>query len=140
MFSFSEWKREWKHKDRRARALMIAGAFFLLLAVIGVFLPIVPQVPFAVIGAVLFSRSSKRFHHKIRDNRYFGKSVCDWEDHKVIRPKMKIASTVFMLGASVIGHMKFAMGWAISLDLIFLTSIIFVLTRSSEPKANQAHP
>lgn len=138
MLSFSEWLREWKKKNGRERALMIAGAFFLLLAVIGIFLPIVPQVPFAVIGAVLFSRSSKKFHHKIRDSRYFGKAVCDWEDHRVIRPKLKITSIVFMLAACVMGHFRFPLEWALALDGIFVLSIVFVLTRASEPKADQA--
>lgn len=44
------------------RGLWIAaGLFFVLLAVIGLLLPVIPQLPFFIVAIFCFMRSSKRF-------------------------------------------------------------------------------
>ena len=112
---------------------MAAGALFLAAAIIGVFIPVVPQVPFAIVAALLFSKGSMRIHLWIRHNRFFGKPVRDWEDHHVVRPKLKMLSTLAMTGGAIFVFLKFDFQWALGIDIIFLISIIFVLTRKSKP-------
>ena len=111
---------------------MIMGALFLIIALVGVFLPVIPQVPFAIISAFFFARGSTTIHLWIRHNKFFGAPVRDWEDFKVIRPKMKIVATVSMIAGAVFGHYKLHPQWAIALDIVFLISLIFVLTRKSK--------
>lgn len=125
--------KEWKAKKPKEKAFMAAGLVSLLLAIVGVFLPIVPQVPFAILSAYLFSKGSAKLHKWVRENKYFGKPVCDWEDHRVVRPKLKAFSTVAMIAGAAFGHFKLPLGWAIALDVVFLAAIIFVITRSSKP-------
>lgn len=130
------WKsfmQEWKGKSAQERLFMVLGGFFLIAAIVGVFLPIVPQVPFAIISAFFFSKGSKKIHAWIRKNKYLGKPVSDWEDHRVLRPKLKVISTVAMIGGAVIGHYKLSLTLALILDGVFLLSILFVLTRKSKP-------
>ncbi len=122
---------EWKLKGHKGRFFMALGVLFLLCAIIGVFIPIIPQVPFAIISAYFFSKGSLRIHMWMRRNKYFGKEVREWEDFKVIRPKMKIISTVSMIVGAVLAHNKFEPPMAYVLDAIFVLSIAFVLTRKS---------
>jgi uncharacterized protein len=122
---------EWKSKDPKQRVAMVAGAIALVLAVVGIFLPIVPQVPFAILAAVLFSKGSPRIHKWIRKNKYFGPPVRDWEDHRAVRPRLKILSTIMMVGGAGLGHWQLPLGWAIGLDAVFAAAIVFVLTRKS---------
>ncbi len=111
---------------------MAAGALSLILALVGIVLPVVPQVPFAILAAFLFSKSSPRFHKWIKKNKYFGQPVKDWEEDRVIRPKLKSVSTVMMLAAAGFAHWKLDLTKALILDGIFLIAIIFVLTRKSK--------
>lgn len=131
MLSARSFYIEWKMKGNKARFFMFLGALFLLFALIGVALPIIPQVPFAIISAYFFSKGSARIHLWMRTNKYFGKPVRDWEDFKVIRPKMKVIATMSMVIGAILGHYRFDLNWAIALDIIFVASIAFVLTRKS---------
>ncbi len=114
---------------------MVGGGLFLAAAIVGIFLPIVPQVPFAIIAAYMFSKGSPKLHRRIRRNKYLGPPVKDWEDHRVLRPKLKLFSTLAMIGGAAIGHWKVKAPWFWVLDGIFLLAIIFVLTRKSKPQA-----
>ena len=136
-FSAHDFYDEWKEKNAKEKAYMVAGAFFLLLALVGVALPIVPQIPFAVISAALFSKGSEKFHQWVRENKFFGEPVRDWEDHRAVKPKVKAISTVMMLAGAGIGHYKFDLPWALALDGVFLICIIFVLTRKNAGKEEQ---
>lgn len=131
MISARNFYIEWKLKGAKERLFMFLGALFLLFALIGVAIPIVPQVPFAIVSAYFFSKGSVRIHIWMRRNKYFGKPIRDWEDHKVIRPKMKIIAVVSMVVGAVIGHWKLEYPSSLILDVLFGVSIIFVLTRKS---------
>lgn len=131
MISIRSFYIEWKLKGNKARFFMFLGALFLLFALIGVAIPIIPQVPFAIISAYFFSKGSIRIHLWMRSNKYFGKPVRDWEDHRVMRPKMKIIATISMIVGALIGHWKLDSPYPLMLDGIFLACIIFVLTRKS---------
>lgn len=135
MFSLRSFVIEWKIKGTKKKSAMLLGAAFLLVALVGVFIPIVPQVPFAIIAAYFFSIGSPRIHLWIRHNKYFGKPIRDWEDFRIIRPKMKIIATVSMVIGAVLGHYKLDQSWAYAFDVIFLVAIAFVLTRRSSMKS-----
>lgn len=125
--------KEWKNKDPKEQVCFGLGLLFLALAVIGIFIPILPQVPFAIAAAFFFSKGSRRLHKWIRKNKFLGQPVRDWEDHQVLRPKLKVISTLAMVGGAVMGHMKMLPIPAMILDAIFLACITFVLTRDSKP-------
>lgn len=133
MLSIKSFYTEWKIKRHHERFYMVLGVFFLLLALIGVALPIVPQIPFAITSAFFFSKGSPRIHLAIRHNKVFGRAVRDWEDHKVIRPKTKFFSVLAMLGGAVMAHLRFPLNLCYVLDGIFLICILFVLSRKSAP-------
>lgn len=114
---------------------MVLGGFFLLAALVGVFIPIIPQVPFAIISAYFFSIGSPRIHLWMRHNKYFGTPVREWEDFRIIRPKMKIIATISMVVGAVLGHYKLDQNWAYALDVVFAVAIAFVLTRRSNMKS-----
>ncbi|HVJ65615.1 MAG TPA: YbaN family protein [Bdellovibrionota bacterium] len=115
----------------KEKAFLALGWLFLVLAMVGIALPIVPQVPFAVIAAYFFSKGSPRLHRWIRENKYLGKPVREWEDHHAVAHKTKIVSCVMMVGGAAIGHTQLTLGWALALDAAFLACIAFVLTRKT---------
>lgn len=125
--------KEWKTKGTRQKAFMFGGGIALLLAIAGIFVPLVPQVPFALLAAVLFSKGSRRMHEWVRTNKYLGQPVRNWEDHRVVRTRLKIISSIMMVGGAAIGHWQLEQEWAWILDAVFLGCIVFLVTRPSHP-------
>ena len=74
-----------------ARALWLGlGLLSTGSAIVGVFLPGWPTVPFLLIAAFLFSRSSPRFYNLILNHRLFGPVVRDYRAGNGIPRNIKI--------------------------------------------------
>jgi hypothetical protein len=74
------------------RVLLIAGGTLsVALAVLGLFLPVLPTTPFLLLAAVCYARSSERFYHWLLTNRWFGAYIRNYREgrglplwHKVL--------------------------------------------------------
>lgn len=73
------------------------GILSLVLGLVGVVLPLLPTTPFVILSAYCFSRSSKRFHRLLVNNKLFGPMIVDWERDGVIPLKVKMFSTTMMV-------------------------------------------
>lgn len=69
--------------------LIAAGGLAVLLGIMGIFLPIMPTVPFILLAAACFGRASPRFHRWLYQHPYFGKMVRNWEERRAISRKGK---------------------------------------------------
>jgi uncharacterized protein len=86
-----------EHRSRWIRALfLIAGTVALGLGILGVFLPVLPTTPFVLLAAACYARGSRRFHQKLLENRTFGPIIVEWERHRSIPYRTKIAAVVLM--------------------------------------------
>ncbi len=61
---------------------------------VGVFLPLLPTVPFMILAAFCFARSSERLHYWLLNHRAFGPAITDWRDRGAISRRVKFISTV----------------------------------------------
>ena len=85
--------------------LLTAGWMFVILAVVGVVLPIVPTTPFLLLAAACFARSSEPFYSWLVDNRVFGPLIRDWRAHRAMPRRAKrvaIGAIVVALGSSAL--------------------------------------
>jgi uncharacterized protein len=73
------------------------GLFFVLLAFIGVFLPLLPTTPFALLAAYFFARSSPKAHAWLLKAPWLGDVILQWQKHRAIRPRAKISATVMIV-------------------------------------------
>jgi len=55
--------------------LMGAGFLFAVLGIIGAFTPVLPAIPFFIIASICFSKSSKKFHRILLENKWIGPHV-----------------------------------------------------------------
>ena len=116
---------------------LVFGWIFAALALVGVILPIVPQIPFAVLAAFFFSKGSPRLHRWILNNKHFGASVRDWEKDQVVRKKTKVASILMMIIGATLAYFKLHEDKptaAIVIPVLFFFAIIFVATRRSKSR------
>jgi len=81
--------------------LMGLGFLSVGLAVVGIVLPLLPTTPFLLLAAWCFSRSSRKFHHWLLSNRWFGQYIKDYQSGKGIPTRAKI-SALTLLWASIL--------------------------------------
>jgi len=68
------------------------GFFFVGLAALGVFLPLLPTTPFLIIAAGCFAKSSEKWHRWLLSNRIFGPVIENWQQNKCISAVTKVIS------------------------------------------------
>jgi uncharacterized protein len=89
---------------KRAGALVLAGVTFLL-AVLGVFLPILPTTPFLLLTSWLLLRASPRLRDRLHRSQTFGPFLRDWDKYHGVRLHVKltaVAVVVLLVGGTLI--------------------------------------
>ena len=89
----------------------------LVMAGVGIVLPVMPTVPFLVVAAWAASRSSPRLHARLLAHKRFGPYLRDWSEAGVVPRRAKWFSTL-MMGGSAAGMLVLTpAGWAALLAL-----------------------
>jgi len=83
------------------------GLLCLLLGMVGIVLPLLPTVPFLLLAAFLFARSSERLHHWLLSHPKLGPPIEDWQARGAISPAAKRLATVSVI---VVFGISLAMG------------------------------
>jgi hypothetical protein len=76
------------------------GIIFVLLAFVGIFLPVLPTTPFLLLAAFFFARSSDHFLHWLLNNRWFGPYIRNYREGKGMTARNK-AFTLSMLWLTI---------------------------------------
>ena len=79
--------------------LKVLGIFFVALAFIGVFLPLLPTTPFLLVATACFAKSSPRLHKMLLDNKVFGPMIYHWQQSRSIPKRAKIIALGTMVAA-----------------------------------------
>ncbi|WP_020651823.1 YbaN family protein [Massilia niastensis] len=82
----------------------IAGAIAIVLALLGIFLPLLPTTPFLLLASACFARGSKRLHHWLLTHPVFGEYLRNFEAGRGIPLAAKVVATV-LLWISLAGTM-----------------------------------
>jgi len=85
-----------KASNLRRWVLIIAGTSFLVLGIIGIFLPLLPTTPFLLLAAACYARSSKRFYNWLLNNKWFGNYIKNYREEKGIPLRIKILTISFL--------------------------------------------
>jgi hypothetical protein len=81
--------------------LQALAALCVLLGLIGVFVPVMPTVPFLLIAAWAASRSSPRLHRWLITHPRFGRQLREWNEHGVVPRHAKWLATAMMALSAV---------------------------------------
>jgi uncharacterized membrane protein YbaN (DUF454 family) len=80
--------------------LNIVGCIAVVLAVLGVFLPLLPTTPFLLLASACFARGSERMHRWLMSNPLFGQYLRNMEEGRDIPRRAKVI-TLTILWASL---------------------------------------
>jgi hypothetical protein len=113
--------------------LLAAGFICLILAVLGIFLPLLPATPFLLLAGACFARSSSSLHTWMLSHPRFGPLLQDWETRRAIRPSAKRAATVAILTSAALTVTVTPMPWfsMVALAASLLGVLTFIWTRSN---------
>lgn len=114
----------------RRRLWHVLGLVALALGIVGIALPVVPTVPFLLLAAAAFARSSPRLEQRILDHPTYGPPVRAWRERGAISRLAKIWATVAMafgVGFSLATGMP---PWVVTAQAMICTAIAaYLLTR-----------
>lgn len=115
------------------RALYAAfGWLSVTLGVVGMMLPLVPTVPFLLLAAGLFAKSSPRFHQWLVDHPRLGPPIVNWRQHRAIGRRAKRLAMLSIAASFAISVALGVAGWVLAVQAATLGAVsVFILTRPS---------
>lgn len=116
------------------RALFLGlGWFFLLLGIVGAFVPVMPSMIPLLVALWAFSKGSQRFHDWLYEHRHLGPPLKAWCEHRVIEPRSKLIAILSMVAS--LGVLIVVMPAGSVVPLVYggltLFATLFVLSRPS---------
>lgn len=114
-------------KTKLGRKLLIAaGSFFVVIGLIGIFLPVLPTTPFLLLAAWCYARSSERFYNWLITNKWFGNYIKNYQEGKGIPLKIKIFAILFLWITILISVYFFVTNVYVRIILIVIASVVTV--------------
>lgn len=115
---------------------MVLGLAFVALGFIGAFLPVLPTVPFLILAAACFARSSTRLEAWLFEHKVFGSMLRDWRNDGAIPLRGKIAA----VGGCIVGYAVFfwrvqpGLGLGLLVAAIMVGGMSYVVSRPTAPR------
>ena len=106
------------------------GALSVLAGFAGVFLPVLPTVPFLLLAAFFFGKSSQRAHDWLLSHQTLGPAIRDWQENGAISRKSKYLSAGSMVIVFTISVLLNIPVYVLIIQLVILLSVsYFIWTR-----------
>ena len=80
--------------------LLVSGFLAIALGILGIFLPVLPTVPFLLLALACFARSSERFYYWLIDHTHFGPIIRPYINGKGMTRASKIKA-ISLVWASI---------------------------------------
>lgn len=97
----------------RCTLYLIAGFASLVLAALGVVLPLLPTVPFVILAAFCFARSSPALERRLLEHRVFGPHIVRWREHGAISRKGKRAALIAFAISAIVALVLSPLPWSL---------------------------
>ncbi|WP_347138283.1 YbaN family protein [Paracoccus sp. SSK6] len=106
------------------------GMAALVLGVVGIALPVLPTVPFLLLAAAAFARSSPRLERRILNHPTYGPPVRAWRERGAIGRLAKTWAVLAMVGGVGFSWLVGMPGWVVAAQAAVCMAIgAYVVTR-----------
>jgi uncharacterized membrane protein YbaN (DUF454 family) len=93
------------------------GTLFVLLAMAGLFVPVLPTTPFLLLAAACFARSSRRIFNWLLSQPQFGPLIREWREHRSMPYRAKRTALVLIALSFAASIGFFVSGWQAKLAM-----------------------
>ena len=128
-------------RNLKKKLYITFGFLAVALAIVGVFIPGLPTVPFLLVALFCFERSSKKYHDMIMNNKYLGPVLQDYYSGKGLTSSVKIKAILFLSCGMIFSIYKIQNLHArIALAIVWLgvaIHIILLKTKKTKNKSNK---
>ncbi|MEM0934629.1 MAG: YbaN family protein [Pseudomonadota bacterium] len=112
---------------------VLCGIVSLALGALGVVLPLVPTVPFLLLTAFCFARSSPRLHVWLIEHPVFGPPIRNWQDRGAISRRAKRMATLSVAAVFLLSLLLGVRSQILALQAIILTGVlVFIWSRPED--------
>lgn len=108
---------------------LVLGLLSLALGTLGLFLPLLPTVPFILLAAFFFSKGSQRLEARLLSHRLFGPSIRTWRRNGSISAAAKRSAYAAFLLSAVVGLVSLQMPWTLLLLAVAGSGAAWIYTR-----------
>ena len=119
---------------------LLGGLLSLALGGIGIILPLLPTVPFVILAAFCFARSSPRLEARLLDHHVFGAHIRNWRDGRAITKKGKRAALIAFAVSVVLAPIFVKLPWNLIPIAAALIGGTWIWTRAEPPPKPLAEP
>ena len=133
------------HSQRWIRtAYFVAGCGFVVLAVLGIVLPLLPTTPFVLLASSCFVRSSPRAQRWLLNSRWFGPTLRNWIEHRAVSRGVKLLAFA-VASIAIVAAVVRDLSWGIRVPILILGAVglivvwrLPVIGNRVDPKMNDA--
>ena len=112
--------------------LLMIGLCSLCLGLIGIVVPLLPTVPFVLLAAFCFARSSSRLHNWLMTHPWFADALQDWERKRSIRKGLKRKAYIATTLSFAISIIIVPLLWVKVMLLCMLVGLLLYLRQIPE--------
>lgn len=120
--------------------LIIIGWLAVVLATLGVVLPLLPTTPFLLLAAWCFARSSPRFHYWLLYRSWFGGYLRHWQQHRALPPGAKFRAIIFIVITFAVSLYMVNILWVRLFLLMLMGALLFFMWRMPVVDEKQQKP
>jgi uncharacterized protein len=122
---------ESRHEAVVRAVYLTLGLIAVALGVIGIFLPVLPTVPFMLLAAFMFARSNPAWERRILEHPRFGPPIRAWRERGAIGRGGKVAALLALTASAAGGFVLLEGVWRFVPLGVALVTGSWIATRPS---------
>lgn len=122
--------------------LVVLGTLCVVLAVLGMFLPVLPTTPLLLLAAFFYAHSSEKFYHWLITNRWFGDYIRNYREGRGISLRQKVLTLSLLWLTIGITAVFLISQWWLRWVLVAIAAgvtIHLLKIRTYRPETNHEH-
>jgi len=117
--------------------LIISGLICVGLAVLDIFLPVLPTTPLLLLALACFAKSSEKLHNWLLTNKTFGPFIRQWHETRSMSRKAKVYAIISIIvagGISIFSVETFILKILVIAALLIPVVIILRIRTTESPR------
>lgn len=108
---------------------LIAGLAAFATGTLGIFLPLLPTVPFYILAAFCFGKCNPAWEQRLLDHPSFGPHIIAWREKGAIARRAKYLAVAMLSASAALGLFALSLPWALLPAIVAVITGTWILTR-----------